>query len=355
MRVIHFLVPPGIDDPKRPSGGNVYDRRTRDGLRARGWVVHEHAIRGRWPQPDAAARATVADVLATLADSTVVLIDGLIASTVPNALRVQANRLRLVILLHMPLGNEPPTDGICSVRSRERTALTAVSAVIVTSVWTKNWLCAQYSLSPGRVRVATPGADAVEQVMGTASGSELLCVAAVTPLKGHDVLLSALRIISDLPWHCTFVGSLDLDPPFVERLQRTAAAAGLDDRIRFTGPVPNSRLADAYVHADLLVLASRRESFGMVVGEALAHGLPVIASNVGGISQALGMDADGEVPGLLVPPDAPMALGAALRAWLQDIHLRARLRRVAGQRRATLSGWSITVEKISQVLTEAAA
>ena len=56
MNEVHVVVPYGIDDPRRPSGGNVYDRRVCRGLVALGWSVHEHAVAGRWPRPDAAAR-----------------------------------------------------------------------------------------------------------------------------------------------------------------------------------------------------------------------------------------------------------------------------------------------------------
>ena len=93
----------------------------------------------------------------------------------------------------------------------------------------------------------------------------------------------------------------------------------------------------------------------MVVTEALAHGLPVVATEVGGVPEALGHGADGVRPGLLVPPGEPAALGAALRAWLGDAELRLRLRRAAGERRASLSGWSTTASVLAGVLAEAAA
>jgi len=98
------------------------------------------------------------------------------------------------------------------------------------------------------------------------------------------------------------------------------------------------------------VLASRAETYGMVVTEALAHGLPVIATAVGGLPEALGHGATGIRPGLLVPPGDQAALTAALCDWLSDADLRQRLRRVARERRTTLSGWSATTDRISRVL-----
>jgi glycosyltransferase involved in cell wall biosynthesis len=91
----------------------------------------------------------------------------------------------------------------------------------------------------------------------------------------------------------------------------------------------------------------------MVVTEALARGLPVVAAEVGGVPEALGHGADGTRPGLLVPPDDPAALRDALRSWLEDADLRRRLRRAARERRASLSGWSRTTSVLADVLTGA--
>ena len=92
----------------------------------------------------------------------------------------------------------------------------------------------------------------------------------------------------------------------------------------------------------------------MVVTEALARGLPVIAAAVGGVPEALGHGADGTRPGLLVPPGDPAALRDALRAWLEDADLRRRLRRAARERRAALSRWSTTTSVVAGVLAGAA-
>ncbi|MGZ4294633.1 MAG: glycosyltransferase family 4 protein, partial [Solirubrobacteraceae bacterium] len=121
-------------------------------------------------------------------------------------------------------------------------------------------------------------------------------------------------------------------------------------RVRFPGPLTGADLAQSYVAADLLVLASHAETYGMVVTEALAHGLPVIATDVGGVAEALGYGADGIRPGVLVAPDDPAALGAALRAWLADAELRARLGRAARERRESLTPWSTTASLMARAL-----
>jgi glycosyltransferase involved in cell wall biosynthesis len=227
--------------------------------------------------------------------------------------------------------------------------------VVATSEWTRRWLLEHYNLAPGLVHVAQPGADAAGISAGSQGGGELLCVAAVTPVKGHDLLLAALASVADRPWRCECVGDLTRDPGFAAGLARRAREGGIGDRIRFTGPRTGRDLDAAYAAADVLVVASRVETYGMVITEALARGLPVVASAVGGVPEALGHAADGSRPGLLVPPGDASALGAALRRWLGDPDLRHRLRQAALERRATVSDWSDTVARVSRALAGAAA
>jgi len=124
--------------------------------------------------------------------------------------------------------------------------------------------------------------------------------------------------------------------------------------VRFPGPRSGADLDRSYASADLLVLASRAETYSMVVTEALARGLPVVATDVGGVAEALGHGAGGIRPGLLVPPDDPVALAAALRAWLRDAEVRLTWRRAARERRASLTEWSTTTSVLASVLAEAA-
>jgi glycosyltransferase involved in cell wall biosynthesis len=351
VRALHFIVPAGIEDPARPSGGNAYDHRIVRGLTEAGWTVHVHEVPGSWPRPDAESLDRLAGAIRAIPDGALVLLDGLVASPAPEVLTSAARRLRLVVLVHMPLGHGT-TDG--DAREREGAVLSAAATVVTTSAWARRALLELYALPGDRVHVAEPGVDPAELAPGTPAAGALLSVAAVIPGKGHDVLLDALTPLAGLPWRCHCVGSLERDPDFVEHLRRRALDGGLDGRVRFAGPQAEAELARSYAAADVLVLPSRGESYGMVVAEALARGLPVVAAEVGGVPEALGHGADGTRPGLLVPSGDSAALRDALRRWLEDAGLRRRLRAAARERRASLADWSTTTSAVAGALAGAA-
>ena len=343
MSVVSVVVPDWIDDPARVSGGSRYDRRICDELRATGWAVTEIAVPGGWPRPDAAALSALAAALDALPDDALVVVDGLLASGAGPVLVPRAGRLRLVVLVHMIFGGDAVTA------ADERAVLSAARAVVTTSAWSRQQLLDRYPLSPARVHVVRPGSEAAPVGVGTADGGQLLCVGTVAPHKGQDLLLEALAEVADLPWRCTVVGALDRDPPFVAALERRGRAAGIADRVRYRGVLPGPALQVEYRRADVLVVPSRTETYGMVVTEALAAGRPVIAAAVGGVPEALGRTSAG-VPGLLVAPSDSRDLAAALARWLTDADLRLRLARAAWRRRETLPDWRTTGQRLRTVL-----
>jgi glycosyltransferase involved in cell wall biosynthesis len=350
-RAVRVVLPGGVDDPAAPSGGNHYDRRLCDGLAAAGWSVDEVAVPGGWPRPDAAARARLAQVLDELPDDAIVLLDGLVACGVPEIATPRAGRLRMAVLVHLPLADETglPEAEAADLDRRERSTLRAAHAVVATSPWAARRLIDHHGLPADIVHVAAPGTDPAPVAAG-GDGSRLICVAAVTPRKGHDLLVEALAAVADLPWTCECVGALDRDSAHVDGLRELIARHGLDDRVRLAGPRTGAPLAATYAAADLMVLASRAETYGMVVTEALARGVPVLAADVGGIPDALGRAPDGTAPGILVPPEDPPALAAALRRWFREQELRHALRISALHRRRTLDRWEVTAQRMGDVL-----
>jgi glycosyltransferase involved in cell wall biosynthesis len=112
-------------------------------------------------------------------------------------------------------------------------------------------------------------------------------------------------------------------------------------------------LEAAYASADLVVHPSRAETYGMVITEALARGIPVVATDVGGTREALGTTERFGQTGMLVPPDDTGALATALRRWLTDDSLRRRLRAAAVERRRQLPTWDATVAAVDEALSTA--
>ncbi|WSD84687.1 glycosyltransferase family 4 protein [Streptomyces canus] len=352
LRSVHFVMPGGVDDSTAPSGGNAYDRRVCLDLPGFGWQVERHAVAGSWPRPGAAARTDLARTLRDLPDDTVVLIDGLVACGVPEIIVPEAERLRLAVLVHLPLGDETGLEPNLALEldAREREVLRAVPAVIATSDWAVRRLVSHHGLAPERVHVATPGADIAPLASGTDGVSRLLCVAAVTPRKGQHRLIEALAGAQDLPWSCVCVGGITQDPEYVASLRMLIKKYGLQDRLHLAGPQAGAELDASYAAADLLVLASYAETYGMAVTEALARGIPVLATDVGGLPEAVGRAPDGGVPGILVPPEDPAALAAELRGWFGEADVRRRLKAAARGRRAALDGWATTARSLAGVL-----
>jgi glycosyltransferase involved in cell wall biosynthesis len=340
-----FVLPADVDDVTFASGGNAYDRRMCEVLGLR-----EVAVPGRWPTPDREARAALDRALDELPDGSVVLLDGLVSCGVPESVVPHARRLRLAILLHLPLADETglPAERAAELDRLERETLHAAAAVIATSRWAARRAMDHHDLDPARVHVATPGTAPAP--LATPTDGRLLCLASVTPRKGHDVLVEALAGVADLDWTCECVGSVRRDPDHVELVRGLIERHGLAGRLSLTGPLPDADLADRFARTDLLVLPSRGETFGMVVTEALSRGIPVLTSDVDALPDTLGQAPDGGVPGLLVPPGDAGALSAALRRYLTDAALRDRLRASARERRRQLEDWTTAAATLAAVL-----
>src|SRR5215470_14448651 len=349
MRV-HVVVPEGFDNPGQPTGGNIYDRRVCAGLAEVGWEVLVATVAAAWPVPGSVARGDLARIVSAIPDGATVLIDGLIASPAAAQLLQHSGRIRMTVLLHMPLATALDTHHDASAERSERVVLRAATGVVVTSEWTRQQVLTRYAIPAHRVHVARPGADRAAAPARPVRG-RLICVGVLGRHKGQDLLVEALAGLAARDWHCLLAGPLDRHPDFVDQLQTRITRLGYGHRVRLTGVLTGAALSHAYTTADLLVAPSRSETYGMTVTEALAHGLPIIATAVGGLPEALGSTADGTRPGQLVPPGDPAALAAALGDWLDDERHRHRLRAAARQRRSTLRGWEQTTQEIANALT----
>jgi glycosyltransferase involved in cell wall biosynthesis len=338
---VHLVVPGPLD---QRTGGYIYDKRIAEGLQAQGWSVQAHELAGAFPQVDGMARAAAEAVLPALADG-VAVIDGLALPAFDGLLeRLPARWLALV---HHPLALE---TGLGSAAAEALAALEGrllhhAPRIVVTSPRTRRDL-AMFALPPERIGVVLPGTAPAPRARGS-GGREvgLLCVASLTPRKGHLVLLAALAGLQDLAWRLVCVGSAERDPATAAAIRAAIAAHGLAERVRLVPEQDAAGLAAYYDAADLFVLASHHEGYGMVLAEALARGLPIVATTAGAIP-----DTVPPLAGRLVPPGDAGALAATLRRLIANPAARTRLAEGARLVRKSLPDWPDAVRGFAREL-----
>ncbi len=321
----HWAVPGPLE---QATGGYRYDREIVAGLRALGVSITVHALAGRHPDPDALGRAAAARAWRRSAGSAEgLIIDGLALPAFAPLLTAQGARGPVIALMHHPLALE---TGLASALARrldvaERAALARVDAVVVTSPATRA-LVLERGVAPARVHVARPGTARPARHLPRPPRRgpvNLLCVATLTPRKGHLRLLRALRGVRQAAWRLTCVGGAR-DDRTARRIQARRDRTGWRDRVRLTGEVAPATLSRHYRQADLFVFASHLEGYGMALAEALAHGLPVVTTRGGAMARTVPATA-----GLRVPGHPP----CLRRALMHATHHAARRRHWAAQAR----------------------
>jgi glycosyltransferase involved in cell wall biosynthesis len=343
VKEVVFAVP---GDLATPTGGYTYDRRIIADLPAFDWRASVLDLGDGFPRPAPQTRAAACARLAALPPEPPIVVDGLALGVLPEAAQALKRQHKLVALIHHPLALESglTAQDAAALRESECKALTCARAVIATSNATARVLFADYGVSPERVSVVEPGTDRVASAWRTPSDTvNLLAVGAIVPRKGYDLLIAALATLKDLPWRLVIAGDRSRDPQTTERLEDAIAAHELADRVDLRGAVSDSELAALYGDAELFVLPSRFEGYGMAYTEALAHGVPVVGTNAGAIPDTVPARA-----GVLVPPDDAGALAVALRRLIADPRERDRL--AAAARAARFPSWSEQAGRFARVL-----
>ena len=343
-RACCFLIP---GDWTIPTGGYTYDRRLVLALREAGWRVDVLSLSGTWPHPDAAALAAAEETVTSIADGVLVVADGLAFGAMDGLAAKHRERLRWVALVHHPLHLETGLNEAerQQLRGNETQALSHARRVVVTSPATAADVAAM-GVPAANIAVVEPGTDSVALPSAAVKKEgtlRLLCVATLTARKGHALLLQALAGLTHLDWTLHNVGSATRDPATAARL--LALASPLGERVLWHGEADAQALQAHYASADVFVLASLHEGFGMVITEALAHGLPVVASDAGALAQTLPADA-----GLQVRADEVEPLQTALERVLTDRALRARLGAGARAAAARLPTWPQQAARFTTVL-----
>jgi len=345
VRRLVFAVPGRLTTP---TGGFVYDRRIVMGLRALGWQAEVLNLGDGFPFPNLDTRASARRLLAALPTGRPIVIDGLALGALPEAAAQLHPSHHLIALVHHPLALESglTLGDAAALRVSESRAFACVRRVIVTSASTARLIVSDYGVPVDRVTVVRPGHDRAAPARASAEGPiALLAVGAVVTRKGYDVLLAALAPLIDLPWRLTIVGDLGRDAAAVERLHADIAHFNLAGRVLVAGAVPAKRLTALYASADIFVLASRFEGYGMAFSEAVMHGVPVVGTTAGAIPETVPFGAR-----LLAPPDDASAFSVAVRRLIEHPTERHRLAAAARAAAIALPTWEDSAERFSGAL-----
>lgn len=343
-----FVIPGDID---LPTGGYAYDRRVLAGLAACGIDVHHVALPGSYPAPTVDDLRLAETTLAEISVDTTLLIDGLAFGAMP-ADFVRRVRQPIVALCHHPLALEA---GLSEAHQRalhasETAALAYARHVIVTSATTARTLIADFGVVPDKVTVAEPGTERAARATGTGAPLQLLAVGSIVPRKGYDVLVEALMGLAHRDWHLTIAGSDDRNLETTQRLRQQIAESGLDARIRLMGAATEAELNRLYARADIFLMPSLFEGYGMVLTEAMARGLPIVCTTGGAAAETVP-----DAAAIKVPPGDASAFGTALASLLEDRVRRRRFGDAAWTAAQSLPTWNDTARIIADVIRKGAA
>jgi glycosyltransferase involved in cell wall biosynthesis len=347
MRAV-FAIP---GDLASLTGGYAYDREVLARAPAFGVEIAHLPLPQGFPAPAPEDLRETERLLRGVDSDTALLIDGLaFGAFTPGLLRVLP--VTTIALVHHPLALETGLSAADAQRlaSSERLALSHAAHVIVTSPSTRRTLFADYGVAAEKISVAIPGVARAPRARGSKGAPHLLAVGSVTPRKGHDVLIDALAGIADVDWRLTIAGSLAWAPDHARSLAAKVEAAGLSKRVDLAGEVDDSALQALYSSADIFVMPSLYEGYGMALAEAMVRGLPIVATTGGAAAETLPTGA-----ALKVAPGDPVALRDALSRLVSDARLRTQLANAAWEAGQALPSWDDTARNVAGVLARIAA
>jgi glycosyltransferase involved in cell wall biosynthesis len=333
------------------TGGYLYDKQIIGGLRELGWDVQALSLDASFPWPSEAVRRSSANALSSVQASSLLVVDGLALGALGAQASAIASARPYVALVHHPLALESglSPDQAESLFLSEYEALRYADQVIVTSPTTATTVQEQFHVPRDKIHVVLPGIDRGPMKPIPRSADEplrLLSVGAIVPRKAFDVLISALAQVKALPWRLTIVGDDTRAPETSAQLRCLIQTSGLSDRVKLTGSVQPEELSARYADADAFVSASRYEGYGMALAEALAWGLPIIATTGGAVVQTVPPQT-----GLLVAPDSPEILAQAIQRLLVDDEKRNAMATAAREHADSLPSWNQSARRFAAALT----
>ena len=344
MKQVAFAIP---GDLGRPTGGYAYARHVLKWLPEFGIDPVHVRLPASFPHPGEADLAETSRILLTHDWQVPLLIDGLAYGAFPTGMAAGLAG-RVIALCHHPLALETgtPPERAAELRRLETAALGYASAVIVTSMATRDLLIEQFDVDLAKLTVAEPGVEVSQRAGESAFGAplRLLAVGSLAPRKGYDVLIEALSMLAGLPWQMTIIGAEDPSGEHAAELRSQIGVSGLDNRITFHGAMSDAELDSHYRDADIFVMASHYEGYGMVLTEALARGLPIVTT-LSGSGAAQLPDAAAQK----VPVNDAAGFAGALAYLIGDASARQRHADAAWAAAAHLPRWQDTARIIADV------
>jgi glycosyltransferase involved in cell wall biosynthesis len=276
----------------------------------------------------------------------VLLIDGLALGAMPVAC-LAGVPAPIVALVHHPLFLESGLSDArrSALRAGEHAALAIAAHVITTSADTAAMVSEAFGVPRDRITVAEPGTDPAARAVGSGMPPLLLAVGSVIPRKGFDLLVEALGGLVGLDWTLVIAGALDRDTEAVAALRSAIAARGLAGRITLAGAIDRAPLDQLYAAADMFVISSLYEGYGMAAAEALARGLPMVASTGGALATTVP-----DAAALRFPPGDVARMRAALDLMLRDPVQRTACADASWAAGKALPSWGDTAHRITAVL-----
>ena len=343
-----------VGDPGTLTGGYLYHQRIaalapRHGAR----VQFVSVPRWTFPLGVLAGPLVLREVRRQRPD--VLLLDSIAAAFLAPWLALRRPRVPVVAIAHQPPGGVDHGRRRTRIQGKlDRWAYRHTSIVIAASDLLANQLAAS-GVPRDRLRVGPPGCDraaAPAQPAGDLRRGRAVALLCVGNWLRHKGIVDVLEAVSRLPNELVtlhLIGDTETDLSYAGQVRGLLASPELAGRVVVHGPLPPEEVAAMYTAADVFVLASTRESYGTVYGEAMAAGLPVVGYDAGNLPHLVRQEQEG----MVVPVGDIAALAAALRRLAQEPALRDRIGSGAARRAASFATWTETVERLVAELRSA--
>jgi glycosyltransferase involved in cell wall biosynthesis len=340
---VHFLT---MGDIHSLTGGYLYNMNIMEGLEQNGYSVN--IIGTDWPWDNKPELEKISRFhFEKLVAGSCILIDSLVLSLLRREVQEFSDKLIFVGMIHLPASYSISSDGYGKLSGEELLALHQMRQVIVTGQFTFDLLC-NAGLNPAGIRVVEPGTDQFPQKTHYKPvPSELLCIANYSPIKAQDILIRSLNRITDRDWTLHLYGDKDRDKEYSAMVNSLIKEFHLKKRVIMHGIAGRDEITAIFLDADLFVMPSLFESYGMALTESLAHGIPVVTTRTGNIPVTVpaGM-------GIFVEPGNEQQLADAIRSLLDDPAKYTSLCADASQYHLRARSWEQAVTEFEMIISK---